>query len=627
MTLFGTFWGKTPFEQTRYETWMKITELRRQWLTLFKNDKGHTLRLYNELLILLNPRAEDEVACIIEELRPILNGFWEWVFTNLSHDEWIHSETVKPWIEFQDVLVKENLLKTNYHYPILYQVLADEYHFAQTELTIPLLLSLLKDFVTHLGYIEPEQIAKYYPLHNLEKTKDESKHTNITLLTTLFWLIHSLLTEEQKKLIPFLIYFCTTTTTSINKAPPANKPYFTDEERDAAIAIYRFLLNKGTMSELFFEDPAILACLKQSESTTSYDSLNEGLKLLGRTHIHQVFELIKLFINPQPNDVEKLANRLIEFWGPRFISPNELLAFTKKLKHFFTTLNITKSKEQEILFNNALTFLRVQAYIANRQIDKRVKFSSYAPFNKGLKIDTAKEYLEQLKEGKALSYIAQLALDQGDLKSIIEDSIEEFEDLSSEEVEEIPEEKLPQLAAILANPDTNDVEHYANKLIQIFHSEFPKPNQILVFTKWLKLRVAENMEVKKQDLFENTLIFLRLTAYITHRESDDRPGYSALCVFDKKTKLDAAKEIREKLKQPKSTPGFFSGWLSSWLPNISWWKAFAAKQGELREVIDGSLERFEDLDSKPIKLVKKADIFPFIEDVITLSNISSMSLN
>ncbi|CEG59414.1 protein of unknown function [coiled-coil domain] [Legionella micdadei] len=138
-------------------------------------------------------------------------------------------------------LIKTRLLTADYHHPILYQALKEEYESLGADvLSLDRLMPLLIVCGRKIGYAKKDEFD--YPISHLPEKPLPQQIFNfreiVILLSSIFYLIFHHCTVDQLKILPFLIYFRLNTT---------------DEERCSEQAILSFLSTRIVESQAFFK--------------------------------------------------------------------------------------------------------------------------------------------------------------------------------------------------------------------------------------------------------------------------------------------------------------------------------------------------------------------------------------
>ncbi|MCA0403905.1 MAG: hypothetical protein LCH30_08930 [Proteobacteria bacterium] len=309
-------------------------ELFLRWQKLIgKNNSSFTLELEK---ILLNNSSERSLEAAQDEIKDILDRFWNDVLYRLSFHELENSEEVQPWIEIQIILSEKvpKLNFTNYHYPIVYQAIKDQYFHEEKGLEPSILINLLTEASILAGPITP-QATKFYPL-----PESDNNPKLIKQLTLLCYLIHCQLTEKQKTLIPFLIHF----------RPTINS----DELKIRARKIVNCLLSKETLLHFMFTD----------------EETNQIMASSIDKETHSLFQLIALVAKP-PQTVSAIVIALNKILQLEELPPNDCLNFSNQLRTIVDIFAFNVEKKSIIrkglsLYKTGRLYLSSLKHIAKR---------------------------------------------------------------------------------------------------------------------------------------------------------------------------------------------------------------------------------------------------------------------
>lgn len=181
--------------------------------------------LMTELKAALQDLSDDAPVYpeLMIEIRHVFSQFWEWITKNLPFDRWQQDDMVTPWLTLQAKLVQADLLITDYHHPILYRALSEQFSALNPEsFEVEELLLLFTRCAQLIGYAET--IEPFYPLSrlksslvNLERYRSRQQldlfKTQVSLFLAAFYLIHHYCHAEQLLMLQHLLNYRFSTTT------------------------------------------------------------------------------------------------------------------------------------------------------------------------------------------------------------------------------------------------------------------------------------------------------------------------------------------------------------------------------------------------------------------------------
>lgn len=404
---------------------MKIGELQYEIEELEQSIEGgeqaHLGTQLRELLKSLD--NESQVAPeLMVSVRAILDAFWQWVIKTLPCDMWEASEDVEPWLNFQEKLVKTGLLVANYHHPLLYQQLAEQYdNHGDGQLELAKLMPLLIRCGRIMGYAQKSELDNY-PLERLNNSISQTEKLNlrheaeklttkITMLAAIYYLINHYCTARQLELMPQLINYRSPTT---------------DEERRSEKAIINSVSHQALSCKTFFAE------------TVRY--------LDGRELIHNESLKVMSDLNLIPKTRTSLIKALEERpWvyafirqSRKLINEGDLLAYTLQLIRedfaiqkdvsysaalaFAAAIRIQASSllaEETVIVHSALYVFCLHVYEQERRVDNRppalLGFSGETKCNAA-----AKKQQSVIGLRPNFSFFEAMALKQGRLGNLVE---------------------------------------------------------------------------------------------------------------------------------------------------------------------------------------------------------------
>lgn len=424
---------------------MKVYELKRYVDELFKS-KRDPLKNPREIidfiskLVAILELLEDESECYPEMMPPVkelIEQFWHWIVCNVPHDQWREGIYVTPWLSLQQLLVKKGLLAADFHHPVLYEVLKNQFnHLAGNCLKITEIMPLLIRASRMLGYMEPAE--KGYPFVKLhagiaaQKPQELAKIKDIMfLLRASFYLLYRYCTVEQLALMPFLIYFRDVTT---------------EEERRSECAIFNYLSqNSADCIEFFntYDDYidtrsiALIDALRHVSAwmpTKRSDFLSATNRSCWIYPFIQQARLAQIDTGDNLNAGEGLINSTLHLLEQDFATRKDqsftgALSFTAAVKRQMRVLTNQEAK----LVHSAVCLFGFNQYIKHREEDPRGDKHSFLSLSGETKCHAAeKRKLAILGRPTRFSFFETLAIKQGRLKKLV-DFLEETPETDSKD--------------------------------------------------------------------------------------------------------------------------------------------------------------------------------------------------
>ncbi len=326
---------------------------------------------------LFNPSDKEEslvfatVPIIHQELVPriqqSITGVWQWVIKHLPPEQWMTGELITPWLEFQQVLVEEKLLTPDFHHSFLYLALQRHYNSIGKEgIEIAKLLPLFICCARMIGYADKLQNGNY-PYALLEekiaakRVQEREKLSHIIfLLRILSYLLFNFCTQEQRELLPFLIYYRSPTTA---------------EEKRSELALFNWLTQKSMASFEFFAKTTDL--INPSHSFNVLFACDEGL---GKTLLPDMSDIIpknrskflqkttanSWWIYPalsKTSDKQETITAMIEILGVNFLKEKDkTYSGAQTYIQYCKNQLFSLPREERLLAHRAIYSFRLQKY-------------------------------------------------------------------------------------------------------------------------------------------------------------------------------------------------------------------------------------------------------------------------
>ncbi|PWY57026.1 hypothetical protein DGG96_01135 [Legionella qingyii] len=416
---------------------MKVCELK---LRIGELKSNIELLKYPKEIIEFVSRRTEMVALLEDEgdvhpgimlpVKELINQFWHWVVGNVPYDEWNNGADVRPWLFFQQSLVKANVLEADFHHSILYEELKNNFdHLAGNRLMITELMPLFIRASRMLGY--KERSENDYPLLRLNAGTTSEKPQVIVkmkdvlfLLRTLYYLIYKYCTVEQLTLIPFLIHF---------------RSHTTDEERRSELAIFNWLTQNTDECIKFFNthnqyiDTRSIKFLEDLRKVTHLIPTLRVDFLSATDQSRWIYPFIQQ-VRFNPGDTEdELIEKTFHLLELDFATRKEKslaagLSFASEVNR---QARILTSQEASVVYLATCLFC-LEEYKKNRQKDSRDKYSLWS-FSAETRCQAAeKRKLAILGKPVKFGFFESLAINQGQLKKVV-DFLDDNQALDSEE--------------------------------------------------------------------------------------------------------------------------------------------------------------------------------------------------
>ncbi|KTC86850.1 hypothetical protein [Legionella brunensis] len=340
----------------------------------------------------------------------ILNEFWATVYQSME-DTFLTT----PWINFQNNLKKLGF--ENVDHPQQYQLLAAEFATSNNGVELVKLMPLLTRIARLLGYAEQKSLNEY-PFGKLSKeivdrksiAHEQKKYrTLVTMLGTLFIVLHSHCTAEQLKLLPRLcdVRFMTT-----------------DEERRSEKAILGCLIEWVLLSRSFFDGHEEYIDARELKLTQEIKDLEPLLPNKRNLFVQNLLATPweKILVKQMENDTQEvMAQRLLDDFSALADHSHEAAAIlSSAIKRQIATL----PKEQVTYIHTVLYNFSLNAYSNDR--DKKLYPSGFFTFSKDTKCSAATKKAKSLMgQESSLGLFEFFALKQGRLGRLVETFEEE----------------------------------------------------------------------------------------------------------------------------------------------------------------------------------------------------------
>ncbi|AWN73648.1 hypothetical protein LEAN103870_10285 [Legionella anisa] len=407
---------------------MKVYELKKHVEELLKSkiDPLKTPReiigFISKLVEILEP-LEDKSEFYPGMMPPVKNlidQFWYWVVGNVPYEQWKEGTYVIPWLSLQRLLVKEGLLAADFHHPVLYEALKNQFnHLAGNRLKITELMPLLIRAGRMLGYMDPtENGYPFVRLHAGIAARMPQEITKIKdimfLLRSAFYLIYKYCTVEQLTLMPFLIYFRNLTT---------------DEERRSELAIFNYLTqNTADCIEFFntydeYIDTRSITLIDALQNVSAWMPTKrpDFLNATNRSRwIYPFIQQVRLAAGDDlGNDLINSTLHLLEldFATRKDQSFTGALSFTAAVKRQAQVL----TNEEAKLVHSATCLFCLEKYIKHRVEDPLGDKHSFLSLSGETKCHAAEKRMSAiLGRPTRFGFFETLAINQGRLKKLID---------------------------------------------------------------------------------------------------------------------------------------------------------------------------------------------------------------
>lgn len=421
---------------------MKVYELRIHVEQLLKSKidplkaPREIVDLISKLVKVLAPfdDVDDVNSGMLSPVRELIEQFWHWAICNIPYDQWKEGTYATSWLSLQQLLVKEGLLVADFHHPILYEALKNQFnHLAENRLKITELMPLLIRASRMLGYMMPTEDG--YPFVKLDAGITAHMPQEITkikdimfLLRAAFYLIYKYCTVEQLKLMPFLIYFRNPTT---------------DEERRSEFAIFDYLTQNTAGCIEFFNtydeyiDTRSITLIEalRNVSTWMPTRRSDFLSVTNRSRwLYPFIQHVRLATEDDldvGDDLIKRTLRLLEldFATQKDQSFTGALSFTAAVKR---QAQVLTNKEAKLVHSAACLFC-LEKYIKHREEDPRGDKYSFLSLSGETKCHAAEKRKSViLGRPSKFGFFETLAINQGRLKKLV-DFLEESPETNPED--------------------------------------------------------------------------------------------------------------------------------------------------------------------------------------------------
>ncbi|MCE0722999.1 hypothetical protein [Legionella resiliens] len=421
---------------------MKVYELKTHIEELFKSKiaplqtPGAIIDFIAKLVEILEPlEKESEFSPeMMPPVKKLIDQFWNWVVGNLPYDQWKVGLYVTPWLSFQQLLVKEGLLATDFHHPILYEALKNQFNYlAGNRLEITELMPLLIRASRMLGYRESTEdgypFVKLYAGIAAHMPQETVKIKDIMfLLRSAFYLIYKNCTVEQLTLMPFLIYF---------------RNFTTDEERRSELAIFDYLTQNTIDCIEFFNtydeyiDTRSITLIEALRNVSAWIPTKRTDFLSATNRSRWIYPFIQHVRLAPENDLDvgdDLINRTLHLLELDFATRKDQ-SFTGALSFIAAVKKQTQvlTNEEAKLVHSAAFLFCLEKYIKHRKEDPRGDKHSFLSLSGETKCHAAEKRKSAiLGRPSKFGFFETLAINQGRLKKLI-DFLEESPETNSED--------------------------------------------------------------------------------------------------------------------------------------------------------------------------------------------------
>ncbi|KTD72696.1 hypothetical protein [Legionella tucsonensis] len=403
-----------------YELRIHIEQLLKSKIDPLKVPK-EIIDLISKLVKVLEPfdDVDDVNSGMLSPVRELIEQFWHWAICNIPYDQWKEGTYATSWLSLQQLLVKESLLVADFHHPILYEALKNQFnHLAENRLKITELMPLLIRASRMLGYMMPTEDG--YPFVKLDARITAHMPQEITkikdimfLLRAAFYLIYKYCTVEQLKLMPFLIYFRNPTT---------------DEERRSEFAIFDYLTQNTAGCIEFFNtydeyiDTRSITLIEALRDVSTWMPTNRSDFLSATNRNRWIYPFIQQVRFTQIDTGDDLINKTLHLLEADFVTRKDqsftgALSFTAAVKRQAGILTHEETK----LVHSAVYLFCLNKYIKHREEDPRGDKHSFLSLSGETKCHAAeKRKLAILGSPVKLGFFETLAINQGRLKKLVD---------------------------------------------------------------------------------------------------------------------------------------------------------------------------------------------------------------
>lgn len=167
------------------------------WLEVGKKEYPETLKeSINSFLASLDhyPKTKVDLSLILS-LRKLIDGFWQWWTDTHPPMNWLGDIEVAPWLGFQRVLVRHDILVPDYHHDICFKRLRHLYQDIDQPLPLDNVLITLTKICQQLSATEfSEGDNEYgdYPAKIIEQIEENGSPAKLTRIVTRMALLFNL---------------------------------------------------------------------------------------------------------------------------------------------------------------------------------------------------------------------------------------------------------------------------------------------------------------------------------------------------------------------------------------------------------------------------------------------------
>lgn len=400
---------------------MKISQLKNKVYELPAINSHELLALLNQFKESINLLADEEELNLelMTPIKELINKFWTWAIDNIPFESWRNDPIILPWLSLQSTLAKAGLLPTDFHHPLLFRALENNYQaLPNHQLEVIKLMPLLSCASRMIGYAEKTNLDNY-PFAKLNAAVaaknpqhiEKLKHI-LFLIRTILYLTHHYCTQEQLALLPYLIYFRYPTT---------------DEERRSELALLQNLTENITENLAFFADTEQYIEMRSIKEINSLYNVNSLIPTTRKEFIKATSESKWIYCfrkmnRDNPTLSEKIGiNKTLYLLNKDFSTQkdNSYLAaqdFSANVKKLIPTLN----KKEANLLHRANYLFCLDNYVKQRQKDPLTKHSIFSFSGQTKCMAAEKKYLSLRGIPASLNFFELCAAKQGRLKELIQ---------------------------------------------------------------------------------------------------------------------------------------------------------------------------------------------------------------
>lgn len=193
----------------------------------------------------------------LEQVQNLLKQFWTWYAETVPEDQWEIHEQADPWIRFQGKLMLKGILPSNYHHPLLFNVVKQRFALHGEKLELEPLLELLSATCRATGFVPIDNVEDY-PLSIITDMKEQATMHDkrlqniITHIAVLFALLFYYSCNKQTRLLFLAVNYRERTNLDNELAHSGKKR--TKSEKFSETKLLHFLLYKTHIRVWFFRE-------------------------------------------------------------------------------------------------------------------------------------------------------------------------------------------------------------------------------------------------------------------------------------------------------------------------------------------------------------------------------------